>query len=205
MPTISRCSSSWRIVPGIRRWSSRRWLSGSRRRLRWRRGCLMTPGFRRTGRTRLVSSASTRARWGRSVTVRSECRCTRSGRLARCRLGGRCICPRSGAMTQTGGAGRRSPTGFGSRPSRSSVSSWSSAPQAGWFRRCRCSAITTTAASVRCASGSIRPAASTCCPSSRRRRCSSKAPPSRSHPETPNVVPRPSGRSRTASPNSSAS
>ena len=66
MLTISRCSSSWRIVRGIRRWSSRRSLSGSRRRLGWRRGCWMTPGFRRTARTRLVSSASTRARWGRS-------------------------------------------------------------------------------------------------------------------------------------------
>ena len=44
-----------------------------------RRGCWMTPGFRRTASTRRGSSVSTRGRWGRSVTVRSGCRCTRSG------------------------------------------------------------------------------------------------------------------------------
>src|SRR5271167_7938 len=49
--TISRCSSLWLTVRGIRRWWSRRWPSGWRARSMWRRGCWMTPGFRRTART----------------------------------------------------------------------------------------------------------------------------------------------------------
>ena len=102
----------------------------------------MTPAFRRTARTRRVSSASTRERWASGVTVRSGCRCTRSGRGERCRWGGRCICRRTGARTSSGDARRRSPTRSSSRPSRSLGSSWSSAPRAGMFRGRRCSAIT---------------------------------------------------------------
>src|SRR3954451_7656917 len=79
----------------------------------------MTRRFRRTARTRRVSSASTRGRWARPVTVRSACRCTRSARSGRCRWGGRCICPRTGARTSGGGARRRSPLRLSSRPSRS--------------------------------------------------------------------------------------
>jgi DDE superfamily endonuclease len=59
-------------------------------------------GFRRTGSTRLVSSVSTPGRWERSATVRSGCRCTRSVAAGRCRWGGRCICPKSGATTPSG-------------------------------------------------------------------------------------------------------
>ncbi len=137
-----------------------------------------------------MSSASTRARWGRSVTARSGCRCTRSGSLARCRLGGRCICPASGARSQSGGARRRSLTRFSSRRRSSSGPSWSSAPVAGGFRGRRCSVITTTAAGAGCASGSIRLAASTCCRSGLSRSCSSTAPRLR---ERPSAVPRASG------------
>ncbi len=74
---------------------------------------------------------STRGRWGRPGTVRSGCRCTRSGCGGRCRWGGRCICPRIGVRTRSGGAGRRSPRTSFSRPSQSLVSSWSSVPAAG--------------------------------------------------------------------------
>ena len=147
----------WPIARGIRRWSSRRWLSGSRRRSTSRRGCSMTRGFRRTARTRRVSSASTRGRWARPVTVRSACRCTRSARGGRCRWDGRCICRRTGARISSGGARRRSPRRSLSRPSRSSGSSWSSAPPAGMSRRRRCSAITPTARTPGCAIASIRP------------------------------------------------
>ena len=94
--------------------------SGSRRRLRLRRGCWMTPGFRRTGRTRRGSSVSTRARWGRLATVRSGCRCTRSAATGRCRWGGRCTCPRTGARTRRGARRRRSPRRSSFAPSRSS-------------------------------------------------------------------------------------
>ena len=90
--TINRCSSSWLIVRGIRRWWCGRSRSGWRRRSMCRRGCWMTPGFRRTVRTRRGSSVSTRGRWERSVTVRSACRCTPSVRRGRCRWAGRCIC-----------------------------------------------------------------------------------------------------------------
>ena len=127
------------------------------------------------------------------------------GATGRCRWGGRCICRRTGARTSSGGARRRSPMRSCSRPSRSSGSSWSSAPPAGMFRRRRCSAITPTARTPGCAIASIRPGASTCCRSGRPRRCSSRAPPSRCRPERARAVARPPGRGRTASPNRSAS
>ena len=75
-------------------------------------------GFPKDGKARRGSSVSTRGRWGRSVTVRSGSRCTRSARAGRCRWAGRCICPRTGAMTLSGGGRRRSPRRSCSRPSR---------------------------------------------------------------------------------------
>ena len=77
-----------------------------------------------------------------------------------------------------------------SRPSRSSGSSWSSAPRAGMFRRRRCWVTTPTVRTPGCAIGSTRPAASTCCRSGRRRRCSSRAPRSRCPPRSPARVAR---------------
>ena len=68
-------------------------------------------------------------------------RCTRSAQRGRCRWAGRCICPRSGARTPSGGARRRSRTRscFQTKPELG-CRSWSSGRPAGRFPRRRCSA-----------------------------------------------------------------
>ena len=74
-------------------------------------------GFPKQGKRSPGSSASTRGRWGRSATAKSASRCTRSALGGRCRWGGRCICPRSGARTRSGEHRRRSPMRSSSRRS----------------------------------------------------------------------------------------
>src|SRR5215218_7904271 len=141
---------------------------------------------------------------GKTVTVRSACRCTRSVDEGRCRWDGRCICRRTGARMSSGGGRRRSPRRSLSRPSRSSGSSWWSAPTAGISRGRRCSAITLTARTRGCAIASIRPGASTCCRSGRPRRCSRKRRCSRCQPRRSRRIARIPSYTRTVRPSRSA-
>src|ERR1039457_4062170 len=76
-------------------------------------------GVPKDGKHSPGSSVSIPGRWGRSVTVRSRCRCTRSVSVGRCRLTGRCTCPRTGALIRRVGARRRSLRGSSLRPSPS--------------------------------------------------------------------------------------
>ena len=108
MLTIRACSSFWQTVRGIPGWLSGRSVSGSCRGLVLRRGCWMTRGFRRTGSV----SPGVKRQYSGTLGKTGNCQIGVSvhavGRGGRCRWGGRCICPRTGVRTPSGGARRRS-------------------------------------------------------------------------------------------------
>lgn len=80
-------------------------------------------GFPKDGKRSPGVKRQYSGRLARSATVSWASRFTPSGSAGRCRLAGRCICPRSGVMTLSAGGERRSPLALSFRPSPSWPSS----------------------------------------------------------------------------------